>query len=52
MNHYKIKNDNYKFNYDLERMKQAVESETIYLPRGLKEEGEILEWLLNYEKEK
>lgn len=41
----------YEFNYDLERMKQAVESETVYLPRGLKEKGEIMEWLLNYDKE-
>lgn len=41
----------YEFNYDLERMKQAVESETVYLPKGLKEKGEILEWLLNYDKE-
>lgn len=41
----------YDFNYDLERMKQAVESETIYLPKGLKEKGEIMEWLLNYDKE-
>ena len=43
----------YEFNYDLERMKQAVESETVYLPKGLKEKGEILEWMLNYDnKEK
>ncbi|WBF79456.1 hypothetical protein BNNNBJKE_00012 [Aeromonas phage vB_AdhM_DL] len=42
----------YEFNYDLERMKQAVESETVYLPKGIKEKGEIMEWLLNYEKEK
>lgn len=41
----------YEFNYDLERMKQAVESETVYLPKGLKEKGEIMEWLLNYDKE-
>ena len=41
----------YDFNYDLERMKQTVESETVYLPKGLKEKGEIMEWLLNYEKE-
>ena len=41
----------YDFNYDLERMKQAVESETVYLPKGLREKGETLEWLLNYDKE-
>ena len=41
----------YEFNYDLDRMKQAVESETVYLPKGLKEKGEIMEWLLNYDKE-
>lgn len=41
----------YEFNYDLDRMKQAVESETVYLPRGLKEECEILQWMLNYDKE-
>ena len=41
----------YEFNYDLERMKQAVESETVYLPKGIKEKGEIMEWLLNYNKE-
>lgn len=41
----------YEFNYDLERMKQAVESETVYLPKGIKEKGEIMEWLLNYDKE-
>lgn len=41
----------YEFNYDLERIKQAVESETVYLPKGLREKGEILEWLLNYDKE-
>lgn len=39
----------YEFNYNLERMKQAVESETVSLPKGLKEKGEILEWLLNYD---
>ena len=41
----------YEFNYDLERMQKAVESETVYLPKGLKEKGEIMEWLLNYENE-
>ena len=41
----------YYFDFDLERMKQAVESETVYLPKGLKEKGEIMEWLLNYDKE-
>ena len=46
----KLEHD-YEFNYDLERMKQAVESETVYLPKGLKEKGEIMEWLLNYDKE-
>lgn len=39
----------YEFNYDLEQMQQAVESETVYLPRGLKESGEILQWMLNYD---
>lgn len=41
----------YEFNYDLELIQKAVESETVYLPKGLKEKGEILEWLLNYDKE-
>lgn len=41
--------EEYEFNYDLERMKLAVESETVYLPKELKEEGEIMEWLLNYD---
>lgn len=43
--------DDYEFNYDLERMQQAVDSETVYLPKGLKEKGEILNWLLNYDNE-
>ena len=42
----------YEFNYNLERMQKAVESETVYLPKEIKEDKEILEWLLNYEKEK
>lgn len=33
----------YEFNYNIEQMKQAVESETVYLPRGLKEKSEILD---------
>ncbi|ULG01457.1 hypothetical protein phiA019_0111 [Aeromonas phage phiA019] len=45
-----IEND-YYFDFDLERMRKAVESETVYLPKGLKEKGEIMEWLLNYDKE-
>ena len=45
------KTKDYEFNYDLERMKRAVESETVYLPKGLKEKGEIMEWLSNYENE-
>lgn len=45
---YDIEKD-YYFDFDLERMKQAVESETVYLPKGIKEKGEIMEWLLNYD---
>ena len=41
--------EDYYFDFDLERMKQAVESETVYLPKGIKEKGEIMEWLLNYD---
>ena len=41
----------YYFDFDLERMQKAVESETVYLPKELKEKGEIMEWLLNYDKE-
>ena len=41
----------YEFNYDLEQMQKVVESETVYLPRGLKEKGEILQWMLNYDSE-
>lgn len=43
------KTKDYEFNYDLERMKRAVESETVYLPERLKEKEEIMEWLLNYD---
>lgn len=39
----------YEFNYDLEQMQKAVEFETVYLPKGLKEKGEILQWMLNYD---
>ena len=39
----------YYFDFDLERMQKAVESETVYLPKGIKEKGEIMEWLLNYD---
>lgn len=53
----KLKDENseetwYEFNYDLERMQKAVESETVYLPKGLKEKREILQWMLNYDEEK
>lgn len=47
---YDIEKD-YYFDFDLERMRKAVESETVYLPKGIKEKGEIMEWLLNYDKE-
>lgn len=43
------KTKDYGFNYELERMKQAVQSETVYLPKGLKDREEILEWMLNYD---
>lgn len=48
---YDIEKD-YYFDFDLERMQKAVESETVYLPKELKEKGEILDWLLNYDSDK
>ena len=41
--------EDFYFDFDLERMKRAVESETVYLPERLKEKEEIMEWLLNYD---
>lgn len=35
-----------EFNYDLKRMKKMVENETIYLPKDLKDSGDIRKWLL------
>ena len=34
-----------QFNYDLERMRQMVESETVYMPSHLKTADEIMRWL-------
>lgn len=44
-------NEGWGFNFDLERMKEHVESPTVYLPKGLKTVGEIRQWLLSYETE-
>lgn len=36
------------FNYDLERMKRCVESETVYMPRSEnRQRGDIRKWLLS-----
>ncbi len=36
-----------QFNYDLERMKECVASETVYLPRSEnRKRGDIRKWLL------
>jgi len=36
-----------QFNYDLERMKRCVESETVYIPRSeSRQRGDIRKWLL------
>lgn len=37
-----------QFNYDLERMKRCVESETVYMPRSEnRQRGDIRKWLLS-----
>ena len=43
--------DNYQFDFDLERMKRAVEGAAITPPNNLKTASEILEWLKTYKEE-
>lgn len=43
--------DNYQFDFDLERMKKAVEGGTVATPSHLKTASEILQWLKTYKEE-